>query len=146
MAKYRAKVDIPPVVTAGMIVEANAPLIPEFQSKLEAVTEGEIDIPVSEEDPVNPDTPVEGAEATETTETTEKTPVINPDREALKEEARNLGITFASNIPTDKLFNLVQEAREEKKKADEAAEAQRLADEEAAKAAANNQTNDEDEE
>jgi hypothetical protein len=92
MAKYRALVDIPPSVKAGDIVEANEELIPEFKSKLE---------PVSDD---------EGVE--------EKTLLTNPNRDFLKAEAAELGLTFASNIPTDKLIAIIDEAKAEKAKAD----------------------------
>lgn len=92
MAKYRALVDIPPSVKAGDIVEALEELIPEFKSKLELVSDDE--------------------------KVEEKTLLTNPNREHLKAEAAELGLTFASNIPTDKLISIIDEAKAEKAKDD----------------------------
>lgn len=98
MAKYRAKVDIPPNVKAGDIVTVDGELIPEFKAVLEPYVE---------------------ETAVDETDDTEKTLINNPDRNALKEEATRLGLTFASNIPTDRLIELIKEAKEKDETSEE---------------------------
>lgn len=100
MAKYRAKVDIPPNVKAGDIVTVDGELIPEFKAILEPVVE---ETAVKETDDTDSD----------------KTLINNPDRNALKEEATKLGLTFASNIPTDRLIELINEAKEKDEQSEE---------------------------
>lgn len=95
MAKYRAKVDVPPL-KAGDIMEASEPLVPEYADKFERV----------------------GDDTEETV--VEKQTLVNPSRDELKARATELGVTFASNIPTERLMELVKEA-EDKKAADEGA-------------------------
>lgn len=92
MAKYRAKVDVPPL-KAGDIMVAQDPLVPEYADKFERVGED--------------------AEAVD-----EKQPLVNPSRDELKARATELDVTFASNIPTERLMELVKEA-EDKKAAEE---------------------------
>lgn len=96
MARYIAKVDIPPHIKKGDEVRIDNPLIPEFAERL---------TPVVDEDDSD-------------SEDDDKTIVTNPDRNSLKARATQLGINFASNIPTDRLVELITEA-EEKAKTDE---------------------------
>lgn len=91
--KYRAIRDIPPNIKKGDIVEINSPLVEAFAQRLEPLTEEAEEAPVKVED--------------------EKLEIItNPDRNALKARATELGITFASNIPTDRLIELIKEEEE----------------------------------
>jgi len=84
MAKYRAKVDVPPL-KAGDIMEASEPLVPEYADKFERV-------------------------GSKTETVSEKQPLVNPNREELKARATELGVAFANNIPTERLIELVEEA------------------------------------
>lgn len=88
MAKYRAKQDLPPNIKAGDIVETENDLIPEYVPLFERVGEDE--------------------------EVSDKTVILNPSRDELKARANELGINFASNIPTERLMELVKEAEEKK--------------------------------
>lgn len=83
MTKYRAKVDVPPGIKAGDIVDFQEPLVPSYASRFE---------------PYN--------------EPAEKEAVINPSRDELKARATELDITFAPNIPTERLIELVKEAED----------------------------------
>lgn len=98
MAKYRALKDSPPSIKVGDIVTFNDPLIPEFASKFE---------PVSDDEGGDDD---------------DKQIIGNPSRDWLKARAAELEIVFASNTPTAKLQELVTEAQAAKD-AKEAAEA-----------------------
>lgn len=93
MAKYIATADIPPNVKAGDIVEVNQKLIPEFAKVL---------VPAPAEEQTEPTEPIDDG----------KTIITNPDRNALKARATELEINFASNIPTERLLELVKEAEE----------------------------------
>ena len=106
MAKYRAKVDIPPNVKAGDIVTVDGELIPEFKAVLEPVVE---------------ETAVKETDDTDSDKTLARfvSLINNPDRNALKEEATKLGLTFASNIPTDRLIELINEAKEKDEQSEE---------------------------
>lgn len=89
MPQYRATKDIAPLIKEGDIVTTKEDLIPEYEGIL---------VPVSGGDDAG------------------KSTVINPNRDELKARATELGITFASNIPTDKLMSLVAEAEAEAEK------------------------------
>lgn len=95
MTKYVAKADVSPKIKKGDIVEFNDPLIPEYQNLFEKydgqTEEAEKQTAGDNDDPV-------------------KTGIINPDRNALKAKATELGINFADNIPTVRLSELIQEA------------------------------------
>ena len=91
--KYRAKVDIPPNVKAGDIVEAHEELVPGMAERLEPVNDSE-----------------ELTELGQVDGSGEKTLITNPSRDELKARATELGINFASNIPTDRLVELIAEA------------------------------------
>lgn len=88
--KYRAIRDIPPNIKKGDIVEINSPLVEAFAQRLEPLTE-------------------EVEEASAKVEDEKPEIITNPDRNALKARATELGITFASNIPTDRLIELIKE-------------------------------------
>jgi hypothetical protein len=92
--KYRAKVDIPPNVKAGDIVEANDELVPAFKSLLEKVGDDE--------------------ELTDLSDNDDGVIIANPSRDELKARATELEITFAPNIPTDRLIELIKEAEAKK--------------------------------
>lgn len=98
--KYRAKVDIPPNVKAGDIVEASEELVPGIKERLEPVSDDE-----------------ELTELGQVDDGGNKTLITNPSRDELKARATELEINFASNIPTDRLIELIAEA--EAKKAEE---------------------------
>jgi uncharacterized protein YkvS len=98
VAKYRAKVDMPPFVKAGDIINVEEELTPEFAARVE---------PVDENEEV---TELENLDTFSDPKTEENQVIVNPDRNALKAKATNLGITFASNIPTDRLIELISEA------------------------------------
>lgn len=91
MAKYVAVKDFPPNIKQGDEVEFNdkldESLVPYFRPIGEAVSE----------------------QADETDDTI----VTNPDREKLKARATELEITFASNIPTARLMELIKEKEAE---------------------------------
>ncbi len=87
MAKYRAKVDVPPGIKAGDVVNFEEPLVPSYEKLFEKVGESD-----DEDDDAD------------------KTFVGNPDRNTLKDRATELGINFAPNIPTDRLIELITEA------------------------------------
>lgn len=91
MAKYVAVKDFPPNIKQGDEVEfkdeIHENLVPYFQ-------------------------PISGAVSKQDDET-DDTIVTNPDREKLKARATELGITFASNIPTARLMELIKEKEAE---------------------------------
>lgn len=91
MAKYRAKIDIPPGIKAGEVHEFKDELLPEFAPHFEKVGDNEETVELDED----------------------RKSLINPSRDELKARANELGITFASNIPTDKLLELVKEKEAE---------------------------------
>lgn len=91
--KYRAKVDIPPNVKAGDIVETDEELVPGIKERLEPVSDDE-----------------ELTELGQVDDDGNKTLITNPSRDELKARATELGITFANNTPTDKLVELIAEA------------------------------------
>lgn len=109
MARFIAKVDIPPNVKAGDVVTAKEPLIPEFANLLEKIG--------GRSEPTKVGEPKEPGSETETE--TDQTLITNPDRNLLKDEATSLGINFAPNIPTDRLIELIKEARARKTETDE---------------------------
>lgn len=88
MAKYKALKDVPPEIKAGDIVEFKKPLVPSYKGLFERYVAPKDD----EED--------------------DKDLITNPDRNALKARATELEINFASNIPTDRLIELIKEAEE----------------------------------
>lgn len=90
MTKYRAKVDIPPNVKAGDEVTLKDKILPEYEKLLEPIGEAED----------------EGTG----TDDGDKDIITNPDRNELKKRAEELGLNFASNIPTDRLIELIAEA------------------------------------
>lgn len=92
MPKYRALQDIPPGIKKGDVVEFKDDLVPSYKKLFERYS--------AEQDEDESDTD------------TEKAIITNPDRNALKERATELGITFASNIPTERLMELIKEAEE----------------------------------
>lgn len=91
MPKYVALQDVPPSVKKGDIVTIKEPLVPSYKDKF---------------------APYSPAQAEETKPDADdgKTVVRNPDRNALKDRATELGINFAQNIPTERLIELIQEA------------------------------------
>jgi hypothetical protein len=95
MAKYKALQDILPNVKAGDIVEVKDEIIPEYKKLLEPYN-GDEEVTIRSEETVD----------------TDKTAVVNPSRDELKARATELGINFASNIPTERLLELVKEAEE----------------------------------
>lgn len=94
MAKYRAKVDVPPEIKKGDIVNFEEPLVDGYKNQFE---------PYNGEEEA-----LEGGEGGQTDL------IGNPDRNALKARATELGVVFANNTPTDKLVELVKEAEEKK--------------------------------
>jgi hypothetical protein len=91
MTKYRALADIAPHITRGDIVNFQEELVDGYKKLFEQVGDSEV---------------IEG----------ESEGLIgNPDRNALKARATELGINFAPNMPTDRLVELVKEAEEKAK-------------------------------
>ncbi len=101
MTKYRAKVDVPPGIKAGDVVEFSEPLVEGFKNQFELADSSE-DITQHEEGVDD-----EGGDRSKI--------IGNPDRNALKARAAELKIDFAPNIPTDRLVELVKAAEEEAK-------------------------------
>lgn len=93
MARYRAVSDFPPSVKQGDVVEFEDDLLPELKPYFERYVEDEL------------------TDKTVTDET--DTIVTNPDREKLKARATELEIPFASNIPTARLMELIEEKEAE---------------------------------
>lgn len=91
MPKFRAKVDVAPEIKKGDIVEFNDPLVEGYKNHFE---------------------PVEDGEAVDDAVVDDPDLIVNPSRTALKARATELNINFASNIPTDRLVELVKEAEE----------------------------------
>ncbi len=92
MAKFRAKVDVAPSIKKGDIVEFEEPLVDGYKNHFEEYNGSEEAGDGVEEDGL----------------------IANPDRNALKARATELGVVFANNTPTDKLVELVKEAEEKK--------------------------------
>lgn len=92
MTKYRALADVPPNISKGDVIEFNEPLVDSYKPLFERFVEGE-----------NEDTDL----------------IVNPDRNALKERATELGLNFASNVPTEKLIAMIEEKEAEDKDEDE---------------------------
>lgn len=115
MAKYRAKVASPPDIRLGDIVEFDSPLVEGLRNHYEPVSDNE-EITIRR----NPETGLtERREIDRTADGTMaddglRQQVGNPSRDELKKEAEELGVDFAPNITTEKLFGLVREARDAK--------------------------------
>ncbi len=150
--KYKALMDVPPMIKKGDIVEFKEPLVDSYKHRFEkAGDEDEItlhngteektaiiapdleelkshlaeegvewrdDMTVVELFSIMKDVSEKKAKSEAETETDDDD-LDNggngggaPDRNELKARATELGITFASNIPTDKLVELIKEAEE----------------------------------
>ena len=136
MAKYRAKTDAVHPYRTGDIVEFNDPLVDGFKAHFEPYDGDEAVTDIDARNPLNDPTAAgtqlnlggktpagneQNLDGEDGGEGGGSQTVINPSRDELKKEAEELGINFAQNIPTDRLLELIKEARV-KKAAEDAAE------------------------
>lgn len=150
MAKYRVKNDSVHPYRTGDIVEFNDPLVLGFVAHFEPYDGDEEVTDIAARNPLNDPSAANtqldlggklpgGGERQEGEShpqfvgdgesnlgnggngSGQQTQVINPSRDDLKKEADEFGINYAQNIPTDRLLELVKEARA-KKAAEDAAE------------------------
>lgn len=152
MTKYRALMDVPPMIKKGDVVEFKEPLVDSFKHRFEkAGDDDEVTLLGGAEEKtavINPSldelkahlaekgvewrddmTVVELFATLQELHDKENQPPEPedkdkdedngggngegaPDRNQLKARATELGIVFASNIPTDKLVELIKEAEE----------------------------------
>ncbi len=116
MAKFRAKSNAPYPYREGDIVEFQEPLVGGYVNHFEDYA-GDAEVTnIYDRNPLND--PTAGGTQLDLGRTpggsTSTEVVVNPSREELKAEADELGINYAPNIPTDRLFELVKEARAKK--------------------------------
>ena len=104
MAKYRAKNDVPPSIRKGDVVEFKDPLVDGLKAHFEEVSG---DTPLTDIENRKDDGTAAGTQADDGG----PTGITNPSREDLKAEAKELGIDHAPNISTEKLLELVKDAR-----------------------------------
>lgn len=128
--EYQALADRPPNIRKDRIYNFNDPLIPEYQKLFGPVNENGVRTDHAGKDIVadkvgfrGPDgntNPDDGGQQTNADphriDGGGNILTVNPSRDDLKSKATDLGIQFASNIPTDRLVELIAEAEAAKSK------------------------------
>lgn len=94
MTKYRAKVDVPPGIKAGDVVDFKDPLVPGYVPLFDKADDGDELTNRTAGDNLN----------------SERTATINPSLDVLKAHLEELGIEFRDDLTVIELFQLLSDA------------------------------------